>query len=415
MTYPVKWYSSEMQGAPEVTSGYTAADCGTLTAAIKACLVTGFGSTPVDSLVYDTDRGEAKLTIQSGHKFLAHQVIKVIGATDNTYNGEFRVTKATLTELWFKLASIPAGDAQGTITVSVPPAGWSVRDESADGHIAIFEAGADVGNIMLRIDNSPFDNPNGSNSSSSNNHGALGSSFRAIKARVQQVENVTSAEQFDQVTEHRWPASHIYGTPYWEVIADEQFFYLIFRFAEPNRKAIFFAGYINSIRPGDRYHFISNGLARWDVNSSSYRWNHESSGIYNDGLTFNKQHNEHFLARQYHQLLGTGEFTLASNMRYSGSLTRHPNPVDNGFYINDQPVIVLENGDTYRGSLPGVLTPQSGSVAFDGKTLDTIPELPATMLRCHALAVDAYSYDGPDGEQYKAYTHCFDISDAGWR
>ena len=54
-TFPVKWYASDMQGAPSL--GDTSA--GALTALLKAVLVTGFGTLTVNSLVWDATENAA--------------------------------------------------------------------------------------------------------------------------------------------------------------------------------------------------------------------------------------------------------------------------------------------------------------------------------------------------------------------
>ncbi|MCG7548588.1 hypothetical protein [Pseudoalteromonas sp. Of7M-16] len=417
MTHPVKWFSSKMEGAPILTSGYNAEDCGSLAALLKTVLTLGFGSKPVDSLVYDAAKAEAKATFQAGHSYLQHQIIKVEGATDNTYNGEFRVSAVSSTEVWFKLTAVPAGDALGTITMSIPPAGWKVKAESSNGHIIVFEPGRDVGNVMLRVDNSDFPNPNGSNTSTNNNTGARGtsSSYRAIKARVESVSSYTDIDMYDAEIEQRWPASHVYATePEWEIISDDAFFYFIIKYARSSCKAVFFAGYINSVRPGDRYCFLLNGLSYWSQNTTTGAWSNTSWSAYNFGLRFNTPYSKNLISRGHHQLFGTETVIFTNNMDYSGSLLSHPNPADNGFYINNQPVMVCENENTYRGSLPGLLTPLSGSVSYDNKTLSELPTMPNNTVRCHMLVIsDSATWSG--GTNSRPYLHCFDVSDSGWR
>ena len=77
MAFPVKWYASNMQGAPSL--GDTSA--GALTALLKAVLVTGFGTLTINSLVWDATEGAAKATISGGHAYLQDSVIEVGGAS----------------------------------------------------------------------------------------------------------------------------------------------------------------------------------------------------------------------------------------------------------------------------------------------------------------------------------------------
>ncbi len=53
--YKVKWFASEMQGAPSL--GDTAE--GALAALLKAVLVTGFGTLTINALAFDTAKGWA--------------------------------------------------------------------------------------------------------------------------------------------------------------------------------------------------------------------------------------------------------------------------------------------------------------------------------------------------------------------
>lgn len=76
MAFPVKWYASQMQGAPSL--GDTSA--GALAALLKAVLVTGFGTLTINSLVWDATENAAKATISGGHAYLQDSVIEVSGA-----------------------------------------------------------------------------------------------------------------------------------------------------------------------------------------------------------------------------------------------------------------------------------------------------------------------------------------------
>ncbi|MEG2433982.1 MAG: hypothetical protein RSB25_20325, partial [Acinetobacter sp.] len=60
------------------------------------------------------------------HNFMQYQVIKIAGATQTEYNGEFRVlTVPNTNSITFQLASTPSvTTATGTITCSLPSLGW---------------------------------------------------------------------------------------------------------------------------------------------------------------------------------------------------------------------------------------------------------------------------------------------------
>ncbi|EKB19215.1 hypothetical protein [Aeromonas veronii] len=73
--YKVKWFASEMQGAPSL--GDTAE--GALAALLKAVLVTGFGTLTINALAFDTATGWAMSTFTGGHAYLQDSVIQVEG------------------------------------------------------------------------------------------------------------------------------------------------------------------------------------------------------------------------------------------------------------------------------------------------------------------------------------------------
>jgi len=69
--YPVKWFSSDMQGAPSL--GDTAD--GALAALLKAVLVTGFGTLTINALSFDAAKGWAVATFSGGHAYLQEGVV----------------------------------------------------------------------------------------------------------------------------------------------------------------------------------------------------------------------------------------------------------------------------------------------------------------------------------------------------
>ena len=117
MATNVKWFSSEMAGAP-VVSGTK----GSLLSMIDACLVTGFGLKTASSV--SVASGIATVTLATGN-FFQHQVILIAGATPSALNGEKRVLALpTATTFTFDATGVADGAASGTITVKTAPLGW---------------------------------------------------------------------------------------------------------------------------------------------------------------------------------------------------------------------------------------------------------------------------------------------------
>ncbi|EOD53320.1 hypothetical protein G113_20297, partial [Aeromonas molluscorum 848] len=245
MDFPVKWYSSAMQGAPSL--GDTTE--GALATLLKAVLVTGFGNLTVNSLTWDATLGWAVATIDGGHSYLNDSVIAISGASPSGYNGEHRVMKVSATKVWFALdGGDPGIAASGTITIKIPGLGWVITHENANGQVFIVRSPelVDAYPVSLRIDNTAFSGW----SSGSGNTGYL--------AKVAMVEDVVDLDTYTLILEHRWPATGRYSDKRWDLVGDNLLFYFAPAYATGNVQAIYSFGYINSVRPGDRYHCILN-------------------------------------------------------------------------------------------------------------------------------------------------------------
>ena len=117
MTTDVKFFSSEMAGAP-VVSGTK----GSLLSMIDACLVTGFGLQAASTVT--VVGGIATVALNAGN-FMLHSIVLVAGATPAGLNGEKRVLAVTgASSFTFDATGIADGVATGTITVKVAPLGW---------------------------------------------------------------------------------------------------------------------------------------------------------------------------------------------------------------------------------------------------------------------------------------------------
>lgn len=116
-TYPVKWIHEGMRGAPQISG-----QPGTLLAAIRAFLITGFGVTTALSVTVAD--GIATAALQPGQSFTPYAVVLVEGATPAQLNGEARVLTASNSSVTWA-TDAPDGPATGTITIKVAPmGGW---------------------------------------------------------------------------------------------------------------------------------------------------------------------------------------------------------------------------------------------------------------------------------------------------
>lgn len=369
MAFPVKWYSNAMQGAPSL--GDTSA--GALAALLKAVLVTGFGTLTINALVWDATEGAAKATISGGHAYLQDSVVEVSGASPAAYNGEHRVKKVSSTEVWFELdGGNPGSAGSGTMSMKVAPLGWTQTHESGDGMVAIYRPTnvSESGNVSLRVDNTAFS-------------GWAGTTYKGYLAKVAMVEDVVDINTYTLIYEHRWPATKAYSTGNWDLIGDPQLFYFLPAYGILNRQALYAFGYINSIRPGDRYHAILIHYGSTSANDSTRSWEYNISAnanYYNDGLAFDAT-TLRIIARSYSQLFGTSGFWLKGLFSRFGNGMNTPNGPDNGFYMSADPCMVMETGNHLRGYLPGLICPFATVTDWHRKNFAALPALNGKLAR----------------------------------
>jgi hypothetical protein len=341
MAYPVKWFASEMQGAPSL--GDTTE--GALTALLKAIMVTGFGQLSISNLSWDAAESAAVATVQSGHKYLQDSVVLIEGVSPAAYNGEHRVKKVDTTRVWVELDGGNPGSAGSgaAMTMKVAPLGWTLTHESGDGKVAIYRP-TDIsasGNVSLCIDNTAWSGWTGSN---------------AWLAKVALIEDVVDINTYTLIYEHRWPATKRYSDGRWDLIGDPQLFYFLPAYATANYQFVYCFGYIRSVRPGDRYHAFLNFYPGLSGADATRGWQ-QGAGLGNTSYgnafpVFDNTFNQ-ILARAYTQLFGqTGVWMKGIFSRFGIGLNI-PNAPDNGFYMSTDPIILLETGGHLRGYLPG--------------------------------------------------------------
>ena len=115
MPIAVKWFSSDMRGAPTISG-----TAGSRIAALDACLLTGFG--PVTATGITVSGGIATATVPSGQSFARHAVVLISGATPSALNGEARVLTTSSTQITFATTAAD-GAATGTIEIRYAPVG----------------------------------------------------------------------------------------------------------------------------------------------------------------------------------------------------------------------------------------------------------------------------------------------------
>lgn len=147
MSNVVKWLTSDMQGAPQITN-----DWGVLVSMLDACLINGFNTQNPTSVA----RSGSTVTLTfsgGGHGFVQHQVVLVSGAVQSEYNGEQRVTAVTGTTVTFTIAGTPATPATGTIAVKAAPLGFE-KPFSGTNKAVYRSPNLSGTRMFLRVDNS---------------------------------------------------------------------------------------------------------------------------------------------------------------------------------------------------------------------------------------------------------------------
>ncbi|MGL6454469.1 hypothetical protein [Aeromonas caviae] len=368
MAFPVKWFASQMQGAPSL--GDTTA--GALTALLKAVLVTGFGNLTINALVWDAAEGAAKATFSGGHAYLKDSVIEVSGASPAAYNGEHRAKKVSSTEVWFELdGGNPGSAGSGTMSMKVAPLGWTLTHESGDGQVAIYRPTnvSESGNVSLRIDNTAFSGWTGA--------------ANAYLAKVFMVEDVVDINTFTTIVEGRWPATGRYSDKRWDLIGDPQLFYFMPAYAAANYQFPYHFGYINSLRPGDRYHATLNSYPSLLATETARNWSigaGSNNSSYGNSFTLFDDSNTH-LARSFSQLFGLTYAWRKGLFGRFGTGMNVPNGPDNGFYLSADPIMVMETNNHLRGYMPGLICPYSSPMDWHRKNFAGLPSLPAKIVR----------------------------------
>ncbi|WP_435234475.1 hypothetical protein ACR30L_07945 [Psychromonas sp. PT13] len=386
-TYPNKFYHEGMQGASQTYD----ATAGSMINILKDCLVNGFGALSPSTLVYDAETGWAKASIPLGHSYQVDSILDVSDSDVSDYNGEHRVMQVTNNDVWFELDTVPVADSSGTVVIKIAPLGWELTHSNNDGDVCIFKPAGDLGKVSLRVDNTAFS-------------GWYGSNYKAALMKVTMVENVTDIDNYDTIYEHRWPAGSYGSDRKWDLTGDNRMIYFAPEYGMGKEQSLFCAGYIDSIRPADEYHFVMNRLKSTVADSNENRFNGASSSYeYYTQLIRNNDYTGRVLARPYHQIEGTTNWYHLGLSTYSSDSIAMPNPVDNGFYINNQPAMVMESGSYLRGYLPIMVFPLANHSTYSRKNLQNLPEFPGKIFRMLRATYD-------DRSDYSAALIGFDIS-----
>ncbi len=355
----VKCIHSAMPGAPTLTN-----TAGSLIGLFDACLVNGFGTGNVDSIVIAG--GIATVTRAAGHPFTVDAVDSVAliagaNVTGGTINGERKVLASpapTSTTYCFDATGVPNQTATttGTITHKVAPLGYQKLFTGAN--LAAYKPGDPAATgCVLRVDDT-------------------GTTVARVIGFETMSDINTGTGQFPTTAQLNaggyFPKSNaVAGNRPWMLIGDGRIFYFMSAWNSGNTNyGIPFAfGDINALKSPDPYAAVlfapdSDYSGVQPGNTLASELSH-SSGSTRVGCFF--------APRQYTGL--GGSIPLGRSMPspvgggpgISGTASwvlPYPSPTDGGLYV--APMFVPETSGVLRGSMPGFWpVPQAvGGTAF---------------------------------------------------
>jgi hypothetical protein len=339
----VKWLHSGMPGAPTLNG-----QAGSLLAVFDACLVNGWGSAVVDSIVVVSN---VATVTKSGHPFEPQQVVEIAGAAPAGLNGQKRVLTTTGSTYTFDATGISNQTATGVITHKVAPLGWTKPFATA-GNVAAYRISAvDGTGAYLRMDDSgTLDGRAVAYESMSDVNTGVGPFPTAVQLSggaywTKSGSADANARQWMIVGDSC--AMYMTGAPYNNPAAERG------ALSQPWRGLHFF-GDINSVKAVDPYRAVHHAWSTAAINTtntggycfsylgvSSYRRAYAARGSAGVGSSVG------------YDCSSVGPVRPPSG-RYSGSASDSipfPNPADNGLYV--VPFYLNASMDGYRGTLPG--------------------------------------------------------------
>ncbi len=377
----IKWFSFDNTNAPQFTNTW-----GCLVDVLDACLVTGFGSQVISSLVVENGIGIA--TFGGAHNFKQFQVVEISGANEAALNGEFKVFGLTANTIEFV---VDAADqlATGSISCKVAPLGWT-KVFSGENKAVYRAKNTEANSFYLRVDDSldpvyntnyakfakvgilescshiddfsanqvPYDasNPN-------KNWIGTGSGTSAVNGWAKWYHAVSENAPTSQIADSTSPANN---EKEWMVIGDESSFYLVSTPVSNSHANKYIATYVYGFcvteKKGFRVPFLlahqRNTTAGasdffFNVNPLRYAWASSTitmttnTGVYSQDLT------------AYPQYYLPDKITSQTLMR-SGIMSF--NSLEPGIHFSK--VMLHSSNNAFMGALPLLYSMQSSHLEY---------------------------------------------------
>lgn len=369
MPKSVKYFDSTMSGAPALNT-----TAGSLFGLLDACLVNGFGSVTLNSLVVASNIATG--TISTGHNFAmvgtTGPVITIEGATPSALNGEWRIASVPgSTTFTFATTGITDQTATGTITAKRSPAGFS-KAFSGTNKAAYRSDNIAGTRLYLRVDDSA-------------------TAYARIRGyeTMSDVDTGTGLFPTDAQISGGLYTAKPNATRAWALYSDGR---LIYIFNEYNGTNYWDGGFVfgdfGSYLSPDAYGCWLVGATTSNGGNLIYQIQTASSG---------------YIARSYTQLgtaIACGRYShgrITSQLGISSGGQAYPALVGNAIHL--WPIEIWEGNSISRGILPGLWNPIHNSNTPHGTLIDSIPNMPNRTFKiqgCYSnLGFSALDLTGP--------------------
>lgn len=430
-TLPVKYYTSSMQGAPQLTNAW-----GDLTNMLDAVLVTGFNLKAITSLT--SAGGIATADIAAGHLYQVDQVILIAGADQAEYNGEFRILTATANSFTYAITGTPASPATGdSISAKVAPLNFEIAftgtnkrvyrskntlsnrpylrvDNSLDpaytttyakkGKVTMAEAMTDVDTFVAGAGRAPYDaaNPTKNEVGTGSGTTAIDGWYKWYYARVEGNYSDSTA-----------PAALNRN---WVLVGDDRGFYF---FTEHNgtygRGVYAFTDFL-SFRQGDGFSSIlcaSEAYGAANATHNTIEGTYYTGPNYGCGFHWSLSYLGKVLMRDHVQVGGTVRAGFCSlgtlnTQSVCGNNTGIPWPNGPDYSLILHPVYIKQENNQLRGKMPGWMWVHNDQPLTDLAVVDNVVGYPGRKF----LLVGAST--STTGSGSNATRLAFDITGPWW-
>lgn len=375
----VKWFSSGMPSAPIVDNNW-----GCMTALLDNLLVTGFNVKTIFSMTFAPNSGVGGVVtcnIPAGHSYQVGQVVKIAGAVQPEYNGEWHVETTQSDKFTYRVEVAPqtlSASTATSLTARVAPLGFEIVYTRTNKRAYRSKNPESLGNMLVVDDgpkSAPYDNVAYAKWAAVGIAENMSDIDTTVGAQAPHDPNKpnfnwTSYDPY-QMGWYKWYYART--APYessgdggggprnWVLVGDSRMFYL-FMTCQQNfqwyGRDVWCFGDITSFKPGDQY---STVLHASDAPGSFINGNYHSYPGYSEGwggITHTLTYEGSLFLRNHTQVgnpcrWGVTSLNLANTqMRNGEDYLPYPNGPDYSLWL--MPVYCRQEDRHMRGMMPGL-------------------------------------------------------------